>query len=220
MSFALNRIVLITLLDLERRDASATVTVQAGKARRAIHLENGQLVGADSNLKAERLGDMLVAEGTLDPLLLEPVAAEASKRGVLIGDQLVADRLLTQADLTSALERQVALRLGAALSMRGLVAVDSLRDMAHPLKTPLRAALFSAFRRGVPLGAIEEQLKHASDGPISLDLENLELGPAELRLARRLLAGEKPEQLVAGGAPREPVLRLAGAIHALHEPGA
>lgn len=214
------------LVDLAHRQASATVTVQAGKARRTLHVERGLLVGADSNLKTERLGDMLVAEGALDAQLLEPIASQASKRGVLLGDQLVADGLLSAADLASALERQVGLRLGAALSMRGLVALDALRDVQHTMQTPVRVAIVSAFRRGVPLGAIEEQLKHVSPATLAeveqvpRGFEQLELGPAELRLARRLVAGEGVEALVSSGAPREPVVRLAGALHALFEPSA
>jgi hypothetical protein len=224
VSFALNRILLMALVDLEHRQASATVTVQAGKARRTLHIERGLLVGADSNLKTERLGDMLVSEGALDAQLLDPIASQASKRGVLLGDQLVADGLLSAADLASALERQVGLRLGAALSMRGLVALDALRDVQHTMQTPVRVAIVSAFRRGVPLGAIEEQLKHTSPGPLAQEpprgFEQLELGPAELRLARRLVAGEGVDALVDSGAPREPVVRLAGALHALSEPAA
>lgn len=220
VSFALNRILLMALVDLAQRQASATVTVQAGKARRTLHVERGLLVGADSNLKNERLGDMLVDEGALDAQLLEPIATQASKRGVLLGDQLVADGLLTAADLASALERQVGLRLGAALSMRGLVALDALRDVQHTMQTPVRVAIVAAFRRGVPLGAIEEQLKHVSPGPLAQVAEQLELGPAELRLARRLVAGEGVDALVDSGAPHEPVVRLAGALHALSEPAA
>ena len=62
ITLALNRILLMVLMDLERRGQSACVTVLAGKARRVVHVARGHLVGADSNLKTERLGDMLVSE--------------------------------------------------------------------------------------------------------------------------------------------------------------
>lgn len=218
--FALNRILLFVLLDLDRRRESALLTVTSGQAKRTIHLANGQLVGAESNLKSERVGDMLVSEGLLDPVLLEPVAAEARRKGVLLGDQMVIDKLLTSEELARALERQALVRLGAALSMRGVVQVAPAGRFHPTAEVPLRLALVGAFRSGVPLAAIEDQLgttegaAHASEDAERL-LNALELGPAELRIARRLLAGEGHEAIVASGAPREPVLRLAGALRAL-----
>jgi hypothetical protein len=219
--FALNRILLFSLRDLERRQESARVTVQSGQARRIVHVEAGHLVGAESNLKSERVGDMLISEGLLDPVLLEPVAAEAARKKVRLGDQMVADGLLTAEELTRALERQVVSRMGAALSMRGLVSIEAAGTFQKTGDIPLRLALVAAFRKGVPLGAIEDQLRQPPDGPTpdahdaEALLAALELGPAELRFARRLLAGEAAEVVVASGAPREPVLRLAGALRAI-----
>jgi hypothetical protein len=94
----------LVLLDLDRRKGSATVVVSASHARRAVLVSNGQLVGCESNIKSERVGDMLVSEGLLDAVLLEPVAAEAAKKGVRLGDQMVADGLLNSEELHRALE--------------------------------------------------------------------------------------------------------------------
>lgn len=218
-TFALNRIVLLVLLDLERREDSACVSVVGSKAKRAVHVRRGHVVGADSNLKAERLGDMLVGEGLLDPVLLEPVAAEGMRQKRLLGDQLVIDGLLTAGDLGHALERQVALRTGSILSMRGEVTVDAPRTLLPVSDVPVTVAVVTAFRTTVPLGAIEAQLAEPADAETPLqpadDLLHLELGPAELRLARRLTGGETLDSLLESGAPRERVLRLAGALRAV-----
>ena len=221
-TLALNRILLWVLMDLERRVASACVTVQAGKAKRVVHVLRGLLISSESNLKTERIGDMLVTEGLLDPVLLEPVAAEATRRKTLLGEQLVTDGLLSSDDLRSALERQVVFRLGAALSMRGAVSVDEPRTIQASLQMPLTVAVATAFRSWVPLAAIEADLASPDEelAPIVLDdgapaLGSLELGPAELRLTRRLAKGERVEALLASGSPREPVLRLAGALRAV-----
>lgn len=223
ISLALNRIFLWTLMDLELQQASACVTVQSGKAKRVVHVTRGQLSGAESNLKTERLGDMLVAEGLLDPVLLEPVAAEAARRKTLLGEQLVNDGLMTTTDLLAALDRQVSFRMGAALSMRGVVSVEPSKGLQPSVQVPLTVAVAGAFRQWVPLAAIENELmfKDEDEQPLALDekspvLAALELGPAELRLTKRLAAGEKLEAILASGQPREPVLRLAGALRAVN----
>lgn len=222
ISLALNRIFLWTLMDLERQQGSACVSVSSGQARRVVHVTQGQLIGAESNLKTERLGDMLVSEGLLDPLLLEPVAAEAARRKTLLGEQLVADGLLSAPDLLSALDRQVTFRMGAGLSMRGVVAVEPSRGLQPSVQVPLTVAITAAFRQWVPLAAIESELLYQEkDEPgVKLDdaspvFSSLELGPAELRITRRLAQGESLEAILASGQPREPVLRLAGALQAV-----
>lgn len=220
---ALNRILLWVLMDTERRGASATIAVQAGKARRALMVQKGELFAAESNLKAERIGDMLVTEGLLDPVLLEPVAAEAARRKTLLGAQLVADGLMTNEDLQAALDRQVTFRLGAALSMRGQVTIEPAREAQTNLRVPMTLAVTTAFRSWVPLAAIETDLMVSAEDdeePMVLDdtspkFAMLELGPAELRLAKKLTKGERLDDLISSGAPREPVLRLVGALRAV-----
>lgn len=210
-------------MDLEKQQASACVSVTSGKARRVVHVLRGQLVGAESNLKTERLGDMLVSEGLLDPILLEPVAAEAARRKTLLGEQLVNDGLMTPSDLLAALDRQVSFRMGAALSMRGTVQVEASKGLQPSVQVPLTVAVAGAFRQWVPLAAIENDLMFRDDDEVAVTLDDksptlatLELGPAELRLTKRLSAGEKLEAILASGQPREPVLRLAGALRAVN----
>jgi len=221
-TLALNRILLWLLMDLERREASACVTIQSGKAKRVVQVQRGQLVGSESNLKSERLGDMLVSEGLLDAALLEPVASEAARRKTLLGEQLVTDGLMSSADLLAALDRQVTFRMAAALSMRGMVTVDPPRSLQPSMQLPMTVAVATAFRSWVPLAAIESELLASAEEdeePMVLDdttpaFSLLELGPAELRLAKRLTKGERLGDLLESGAPREPVLRLVGALRA------
>jgi hypothetical protein len=220
--FALNRVLLLVLLDLDRRKGSATVVVSASHARRAVLVSNGQLVGCESNIKSERVGDMLVSEGLLDAVLLEPVAAEAARKGVRLGDQMVADGLLNSEELHRALERQVVMRMSASLSMRGVVSVEPVKPTLGTADVPLRVAVVWAFRKGVPLPAIEAQLLANEDvaPPQAEELEALlgalELGPAEVRIARRIVGGEALDTIIGSGAPREPVFRLAGALRAVN----
>lgn len=221
-TLALNRILVLALMDLDRRAKSACVTVHAGKARRIVHVQQGHIVGADSNLKSERIGEMLAREGRLDAALVEPTAAEALRARVRVGEVLVRDGLLSADELAGALEKQVSFRLGATLTMRGLITIDAPRPVKPTLELRLNTALTAAFRTSVPLAAIEDHLKlvaelHEAPQNIPEDvaqvLANLELGPAELKISQRLVAGEALDDLLASGMPREPVLRLAGALH-------
>jgi hypothetical protein len=216
----LNSVLMLVLADLERRAGSALISVTSGNDRRALHVTTGELVRVDSNVKAERLGDMLAAEGRLDPVLIEPVAAEAAKQGHLIGDQLVADGLLEPAELTAALDRQVELRFASALTASGNVALDGPSEKPMMVNIPLGAAMMAAFRSRVPLEAIEFHLEDPDREPVALDLQSpavtrLELGPAQLKVCNRLAAGESLAQMVEGGIPRDPAYRLAGALNAL-----
>lgn len=221
-TLALNRILVLALMDLDRRAKSACVTVHAGKARRIVHVLHGHVIGADSNLKAERIGEMLAKEGRLDAALVEPTAAEALRARMRVGEVLVRDGHLSADELAGALEKQVSLRLGETLTMRGLITIDAPRPVKPTLELRLATALTAAFRSSVPLAAIEDHLKLLTElrepsTTIPEDaaqlMANLELGPAELKISQRLVAGEALDELLASGMPREPVLRLAGALH-------
>lgn len=221
-ALVLNRILVLTLTGLDLREMSGCVSIQLGKARRAIHVERGHLVGAESNFKAERLGDMLVSDGVLESERLEPAATQATWQGILLGQHLVNEGLLNGNQLSNAIDRQVSFRLGAALSMRGVVTLEEPKPRKATLTVPmpLTMAVVAAFRLWVPLSAIEEHLRMSADEVPARALpgdavERLELGPAEARIARRLLAGEHHDAIIGQGAPREPVLRLAGALRAV-----
>lgn len=216
----LNSLLLLALADLDRRSADAAVTVVSGLDKRVVHVVLGELVAVDSNVRAERLGDMLAGEGRLDPVLIEPVAAEAARQKKLIGDQLVTDGLLTPADLEAALERQVELRFASALCMPGAVSIGPRREVKPAAAAPLGSAVLTAFRNRVGLDAIEFHLEDPDREAITLNVASpsfmrLELGPAELRVCKRLGGGEGLTAIIDSGVPQGPAKRLAGALNAL-----
>lgn len=216
--------VLWVLRGLDRREESASVFVESrdGATRRVIHVENGQVVGTQSSMQAERLGNMLVGEGILDVALLEPVAAEAQRRKVLLGEQLVADHLLTPEELLEAVERQVALRLGAALAMRGVVTESPFQPPSAliPVKMSVAAALLAAFRKAVPMDVVGERLaaeEECNEWRMSESrrASRIELGPAESRYAHALANGQSLEELLQQVTEREPVLRLVAGLKSI-----
>ena len=212
---------LLVLADLNRRSASAIITAEAGtSARRKLHVDKGILVATDSSLRVERLGDLLAAEGRLDPVLIEPVAEEARKNGKLIGDQLVADALLSPGDLAAALERQAILRFDAALGSHGLVTVGPLPPGPRMVRFDLGNAVMAFFRGAAALEDVAALVADRDDGSVPLDLDapalkRLRLASAELRIARQRAAGESVNTLVANADCPEPIVRTAGALAGL-----
>lgn len=219
---ALNVMLLWVLADLARRSQAATVRVRSERdgTMRAVHVSQGFVVAADSTVQAERLGDLLAAEGRLDPVLIEPVALEASRRQTLLGDQLVADGLLSAADLASALERQVELRFTNAVCTPGVVTVGPKSEARPVARVPLAAGVLALFQLRVSMEEVRALLTERSPTPITLDLESeafarLGLSPADLRTCRALASGTPLDTVVKEASPPDSALRLAAALTGL-----
>jgi len=215
-----NADLLRVLATLHGLGGDGVVSVRAGEGRRVLHISRGFLDSTESNFRSERLGDVLAAQGKLDPALIEPVAAEANRRGCLLGTQLLSDRLLTADELVAALGRQSLLRFEHALSMAGDVEIDRKAKVQPVLHQPVGGLIVMAFREKLPLIAVEEFLARRrgepSHGGLGADpLGRLELHPAELRICRRLLAGESLQRVRARPGGADLAARMAGALVAL-----
>jgi len=201
--------------ELYRRGADGVLTVVAGSIQRVVHVARGQLVGADSNVRAEKLGQLLVAEGKLDPVLIEPLAAAAKAAGRLLGDQLLAEKLVAPSELVAALERQVIVRFEQALLMQGRVASAPKSAIQLLVRRPLGAAALDAFRR-FPLEAIEPLIAAMPQGPsqpVEAHLvDGLALTPAELKVWRRLATGHNVPEVLAESQPPELGARLIAVL--------
>lgn len=223
----INEDLLRVLAALHGQGGDASVTVRAGEGRRVLHFSRGYLVSGGSNFKSERLGDVLATLGKLDPVLIEPVAAEAKRKGRLLGDQLLADRLLKPDELVGALEQQCLFRFQHAFMMEGAVDVGPKAAIQPALHRQLGALVVATFREKLPFDAVERFLANrsgnATHGKLGADLlDRLELLPAELRICRRLAAGEPLHRVRTDAAASEQVARMAGALKALElwTPGA
>ncbi len=218
----LNTMLMQVIADLDRRvgEACVLVTSNSGDTMRTLHVAQGCLVAADSNVQAERLGDMLSSEGLLDPVFNEPVAEEARRRGALLGDQLVADGLLSLADLSKALERQALVRFHRTLAMHGTVSLRGVSKVQHSLRQPLGTAVVAAFHDWVDLEAIKSLIDERPKGLFAMKMESeafrrLAIRPTDLRICRILAAGEPMELVVDSGSTQDGALRLIGALVAL-----
>jgi hypothetical protein len=216
----LNTMLLLVIADLNRRGADATVLIKSPESERTLHVAQGHLIGADSNVQSERLGDMLASEGRLNPDLVEPAAIAAARKGKLLGDQLIAIGMLSPLDVWNALERQVLFRFANAVSMSGSVSVAPKQPVKGVVRRPLGAAVVGLFRERLKIAPINQFLTDRPRNQVKLDISTsgfsrLELVPAELRVCRRLADGENLGQLLDGADAPENVLRIAAALVAL-----
>ncbi len=203
--------------DLARTSGSGSVTVRAAELSRVLHVSRGSLVGADSSVAAERLGSLLAAEGRLDPALIEPIAAAAKSRNVLLGEQLVADGLMSATEISIAMERQCRMRFQLTLATPGSVKVDPLAPGQRLSQFQLGSTLVELFRTQFDLEVLGEVLMHRENQPQTLDpadplFQKLQLLPGELRIVKRMIAGDSLDDLFEGTGSPEQVMRLAAAL--------
>ena len=113
-SFA-QQTVAAVLLDLGAQAATGVLTLARGQVHKQLFLRRGVLVAADSNLREEALGEILVSLGLLGKSRLPMVLAEMRKRGQKMGAVLVDMGLLSADDVLAALGEQVRRRAYASL---------------------------------------------------------------------------------------------------------
>ena len=178
--------------ELYRASGHGSVKVEHGAARRTAHLEHGRLVSVSSNLAPDRIGELLVSEGRLEAELVEPVAQLAQRKGRLFGDQLVADGILSPAELAHALERQALLRFKRAALMHGEVASGEAGTARPSLGRPVGPLVVDLLRRRVPYVALQALVAALPEGPVSVTapqsrLMALALVPLEVGICKQLL---------------------------------
>lgn len=202
---------------LRSRAVMAVVVGTPGR-RRTLYFQDGQLTAAGSEFLDDRLGQLLVREGRLDPGLLEPIEQAAKQAKRLFGNQLLADGLLRPDELAAALERQVLVRFEKALTTEGPVATEPRASPQQLTREPIGALVMGVFR------AAEMSLVDSIASRIALptarlavpadDLTDLRLKPPELRVAR-LLASGKGAELPAAEPHRSNALRVVAGLGAL-----
>lgn len=103
--------VALRVLGLVEERATGTLVVTRGQMRKELFLREGLLIGAESNLREEALGNMLVARGIIDEGRLERLLREVRASGRKMGAVLVDLGWLTPEGVLGELAEQVRRRL-------------------------------------------------------------------------------------------------------------
>lgn len=95
------------LLELSRGKASGTLELTQGQVKKRIFLHFGQVRFAQSNVKAENVGGMQVAEGTLSDDRFKAAVVKARDERIGIGEALAVAGVISYDELAKATRRQV-----------------------------------------------------------------------------------------------------------------
>ena len=208
------------LATLCRTRDHASVSVDNGRVRRTLHVAGGELIGADSTVATERLGVQLAAEGKLDVELVVPLVQAARAANRFFGDELVAQGLLTVADVVRAVEHQTHSRFDRALQMAGTIAATRPLRVRATYRAPLGAVVVAAFRSRLPVGTASALVagispEHSRLRPEHVVVNELRLTSPELRCWRRLASGQDTAGVLDRASDGEVPLRLIAALIAL-----
>jgi tetratricopeptide (TPR) repeat protein len=99
------------VLGLAEDRATGTLVITRGQMRKELFLRDGILIAAESNLREEALGSMLVARGIIDEARLERLLREVRASGRKMGAVLVELGWLSPEGVLAELAEQVRRRL-------------------------------------------------------------------------------------------------------------
>ena len=95
--------------------STGTLVLNRAHMRKEIFLRGGRAVAADSNLRQEALGSLLVAKKVIDDRQLEYLLAETKTRGQKMGTVLVELGWMTPEDVLQYLAAQARKRISDCL---------------------------------------------------------------------------------------------------------
>lgn len=142
-----NRQLLDALAEVFFEASSASLSVSCQGVRRTLHVSQGNLIAAESTVKAERFGCLLVAARRLGPEIINEAIVSSKASGRLLGDQLVADGHLTVLQLNQLLELQLHVRFEQSVLMNGSVESTSLRGVQPVGNLSIGRLVLSFFRQ-------------------------------------------------------------------------
>jgi hypothetical protein len=96
-----------TLIGLHRNRKTGVLTIQYGTVIKKVYIRDGDMIFSDSNQHEDRLGDLLLREGTLTPEQFDRTVEEIRKTGVKQAVALVKLGYLKPQELVPVVKRQV-----------------------------------------------------------------------------------------------------------------
>ena len=92
---------------LHQAEVTGKLVLEGEDQHGRVYFHQGSLIYARTDVEIERIGDMLVRKGQLDPAQLEGAKIQADRRGVRIGTVLVESGGLDESVLAGAIREQI-----------------------------------------------------------------------------------------------------------------
>jgi CheY-like chemotaxis protein len=149
------RSVVRLLFDHIEARSTGTLVLTRAQMRKEIYLRDGRAVAADSNLRQEALGSLLVSKKVIDDRQLEYLLGETKSRGQKMGTVLVELGWMTAEDVLQYLSAQARKRITDCLRWQegnfSFTPGDNFaeRVMEHDLDTP-KLIFTGLYRTAVP----------------------------------------------------------------------
>lgn len=184
------------LMDLSRTRATGILELERQRARKRIFLHCGQVRFAQSNLRAENVGGMQVAEGVLSEEVFRRALQRARAERAAVGEVLLAEGHLSEDALFGALQRQVREVCISALAWQEGTfdfapgSVDAIQNLRQD---PL-ALLLEGFKRTLSPEQARDRLASWAQGAVGRGPEF----DRALFVIRSVFAGETLTPLING----------------------
>jgi hypothetical protein len=167
-------------LAAERR--SGDLQVQSGRAVKTIFLDSGRAIFAASNLKKDRLGESLVAQGriTWDEYRQAETLLKQGTRRKRVGDALVEAGVLQKGEMGRMLSRQVNRIICSTFEFTEGVATFEERPTSIPLEYMVSLSMHRILYDGIKsmesedlvlagLGHLDRRVKLSAMAPFGFD---------------------------------------------------
>jgi len=92
---------------LHQAESTGKLVLEGEDQRGRVYFHQGHLIYARTDAEIERIGDLLVRKGHLEPAQLEGAKIQSDRRGVRIGTVLVEGGGLEQSVLVRAIKEQI-----------------------------------------------------------------------------------------------------------------
>lgn len=193
----------VLLLAMSRGERSGVLELRRSQLQKSIVFDDGSPVECRSNIATELLGRYLVGQGKISENDAHAAFAEASSRGVPLGEVLTERKLLTATDLYRALQQNLGRMLLEPFSWTS--GTWTLSGQVAPVGSALRVRVPQLLVTGImkvesqenadeAVGAAYGRYLSLADDP-PYELEELKLSPEQKTVVEAARSGSGFDQL-------------------------
>lgn len=158
--------------------STGTILLMRGQQRKELFLREGRTVGAESNMRQEALGALLVSRGVIDEDQLNFLLAESKRRGLKMGALLVELGWLSPEEVLRFLGAQARKRVADCLRWNEgtytFIPGDQFNERIIEHDFDVVRLMFTALQRTCSVDGVLQTLESSRDAPVRLQAPRFE----------------------------------------------